>query len=258
MVKSVLSHMTRAERRAWRKIGERVWPEPWRPLIWRDPADWQDTPADAPCQYIAEMYAEGDDRPSDCLPEAYATPAEAYEAAAAEVARVTAIAPEERMHGIDWAHRFTLREVAADVSSPRCRERPMTTPIADALKGVRLSRHQADMVRLADAVAGRGDAQALRVLTDDGFRVSMEVANIDTAIAWRAIAEACQSVLGALIDPELAKAFADAQAAVRFSTAPTDEQRKAYRLLADQAHAAGVIHWTERDGAIAEVSEGGL
>jgi len=129
-----------------------------------------------------------------------------------------------------------------------------TTSIADALKGVRLNKTQADMVRLADALAGKGDVPALRLLTDDAFTVSMKGGNIDAAIAWRCLAEACQSVLGALIDPELAKAFADAQAAVRANPAPTDDQREAYHLLADEAYAAGVIHWTERDGALAELN----
>lgn len=60
--------------------------------------------------FIVSMYARGARRPSDCLPEFFAIRSDAYEAGAAEVARVAAIEPANRHPQIDWAVRFTIKK----------------------------------------------------------------------------------------------------------------------------------------------------
>lgn len=61
--------------------------------------------------YLVSMYAPAARRPSDCLPEFFATRAQAYEAGASEVRRVAAIEPAAREPQIDWAVRFTIKKV---------------------------------------------------------------------------------------------------------------------------------------------------
>lgn len=61
--------------------------------------------------FIVSMYARGKRRPSDCLPEFFATRSDAYEAGAREVLRVAAIEPSNRHPQIDWAFRFTIKQV---------------------------------------------------------------------------------------------------------------------------------------------------
>jgi hypothetical protein len=61
-------------------------------------------------KWIVELYAEGNDQPSDCLPDFYRTEDSAKAAAYRELARVAAIPPTKRDRIIDWAVRFTLRD----------------------------------------------------------------------------------------------------------------------------------------------------
>jgi len=64
--------------------------------------------------FIVEVYAEGAALPADCLPDFYATRAEAETHGAREVARVAAIPWLARDPTIDWAVRFTVEPASAD------------------------------------------------------------------------------------------------------------------------------------------------
>jgi hypothetical protein len=59
--------------------------------------------------YIVDLYAEGEELAGDCLPDFYPTREAAIAAAEAEIARVAAIPRKDP--ALDWAVRYTLREV---------------------------------------------------------------------------------------------------------------------------------------------------
>jgi hypothetical protein len=61
--------------------------------------------------YVVSMYAAHQRCPPDCLPEFYLSRKLVVAAGEAEVARVAAIPSAKRKHTIDWAVRFTAREV---------------------------------------------------------------------------------------------------------------------------------------------------
>jgi hypothetical protein len=60
-------------------------------------------------QYIVDLYSA--DGGMDCLPEYFATYAEADGAGRDEVKRVSDLAPDERDEMLDWAVRFAVRAV---------------------------------------------------------------------------------------------------------------------------------------------------